>query len=58
MKAEKCPRDGFPLGPGIALKMTPTYMESWTYGTVSMPLGFPRLVNCLKCPKCGYSKTI
>jgi hypothetical protein len=54
MEEPKCKIDGTPMKPGIALQMTPVYVEEW-YGTVSYPEGFPRLVNVHKCPTCGRS---
>lgn len=53
----KCKRDGSPLREGIALQMQPVYEDN-RYGTVIYPIGFPKLVRCLKCPECGYSITV
>jgi hypothetical protein len=54
----KCPRCKVLLKRGIALIPTyggkPDFIGSKEVVTVSM-VGCGKVVNCLKCPKCGYS---
>jgi len=54
-----CPKDGATLGDGLALFHV-TLSEMTDYGVVyypQHPQAPVRLISCLKCPKCGYSRT-
>lgn len=57
MICKKCRKK---MTPGIALQQTYTGTPDFPGGeVVTMSPGGPgRLINCLKCPGCGYSRTM
>lgn len=60
--SEQCPKCRLSLVPGLAILQTyttsiPDFIGEDRGITVS-PGGPGRLAECLKCPGCGYSKTV